>query len=101
MDHDEKSFLQIDHDIWNPGLENPTDAKAPSKLKGQHVWPFAIRLPTHTNVKDSKYPGTFKMPPSISGRTGPAFIDYRLIVTVKRPALRVNQTCVYSQLDDI
>ena len=92
---EEELFLNITHDIWNPALGHPTDDKAsPSKLKGQYSWPFSIHLPTETTVNGFKNKSLFNLPPTFTERASPAYIDYKIVVTVKRPALRVNQTYV-------
>lgn len=88
----EESFLNINHDIWNPALGHPTDDKAsPSKLKGRFSWPFSIHLPSATSVKDGKGSKNFSLPPSFSERASTAYIDYKIAVTIKRSALKINQ----------
>lgn len=90
---EEELFLNITYDIWNPALGHPTDDKAsPSKLKGQYSWPFSIHLPSETTVKGAKNKSLFNLPPTFTERASPAYIDYKIVVTVKRAALRVNQT---------
>ncbi|KAF7976619.1 hypothetical protein HWV62_2292 [Athelia sp. TMB] len=87
----EESFLDITHDIWNTTLGHPTDEKAsPSKLNGKFSWPFTIHLPGGVSSQESKGRGAFALPPSFSERASTVFIDYKIAVTIKRPALKVN-----------
>jgi hypothetical protein len=97
---EEELFLDINQDIWNPALGHPTNEKAesPSKLQGRYSWPFTIYLPAMITVKTHKTSGLFNLPPNFSEKASPAYIDYKLSVTIRRPALRVNQTCVYIHL---
>ena len=80
---DEEPFLKEEQVLWTG-----------SKLVGKHSWPFSFQLPKEVSVKDGDKPGTFRLPPNYTERASPAYIDYRLVVTVKRGFLKVNQTCV-------
>jgi hypothetical protein len=54
-------------------------------------------LPKEVFLKESDTKsGTFRLPPHFTERASPAYIDYRLVVTVKRGFLKVNQTLVTS-----
>jgi hypothetical protein len=57
------------------------------------AWPFSLKLPSETilaeTLKGEKKP--YPLPPTFTERASPAYIDYKLIVTVKKGALRVNQ----------
>ena len=102
MGQEEELFLNLTHDIWNPTLGHPTDDKAsPSKLKGRYSWPFSIHLPTETTVQGSKVKSLFSLPPTFTERASPAYVDYKIVVTVKRPALRVNQTYAAKNINSV
>ncbi|KAH9945077.1 uncharacterized protein BXZ73DRAFT_86648 [Epithele typhae] len=86
---EEIRFLEIVHELWNAKT-------ASSKPTAKQQFPFSITLPTETDVPEKgkgKQPTQiYPLPPSFSERASPAYMDYRLHVTVKRGALRVNQT---------
>jgi len=93
---EELLFLDISQDLWRPAF---TEGGKPSssKLKGRYSWPFTFTLPSEVLVSEAKFKGkqgTYYLPPTFSERASPAYIDYRLCVTIKRGALRVNQTYV-------
>lgn len=73
----------------------PDGSVVPKLEKGQYTWPFEIALPNEIEVLDRKEKKIFPLPPSFTERASPAYINYKITVTVKRPALRVNQMCVY------
>lgn len=77
-----------------PFLDLTTVLWSGSKLGGQQNWPFSITLPKETSVAETPKgtPSNYPLPPSFSERASPAYLDYKLIVTIKRGALRVNQT---------
>ncbi|TFK40190.1 hypothetical protein BDQ12DRAFT_772139 [Crucibulum laeve] len=82
---DEILFLKVDQTLWTP--------TGSSKVNGRHVWPFSFTLPKETQVKEPNgKTGMYPLPPNFSERASAAYIDYQLIVTVKRGMLRVNQT---------
>ncbi|KAL1949605.1 hypothetical protein VTO73DRAFT_8486 [Trametes versicolor] len=86
---EEIKFLDVSSDLW--------DAKsAPSKLKGKQSWPFTLTLPAECSILErskGKQPEQFyPLPPTFSERASPAYIDYKLVVTVRKSAFRVNQT---------
>lgn len=92
----EEPFLNISHDVWNTTLGHPTDDKAsPSKLQGKFSWPFRIDLPNAISLTGSgKGADTFSLPPSFSERASTTYIDYKITVKIKRPALKISQRWV-------
>ncbi len=89
---DEIRFLDITHELWN--------AKTSPKPKGKQSYPYSITLPGDAALPErgKKASQTFPLPPSFSERASPAYIDYKLVVTVKKSSLRVNQVYVPSSL---
>ncbi|KAI0359735.1 hypothetical protein OH77DRAFT_1471440 [Trametes cingulata] len=90
---DEIKYLEVSSQLW--------DAKSgPSKLTGKRSWPFAITLPEECSVPErgrGKQPQqVYPLPPTFSERASPAYIDYKLVVTVRKSAFRVNQTLATS-----
>ncbi|KAI0833624.1 hypothetical protein BC628DRAFT_1308762 [Trametes gibbosa] len=86
---DEIQFLDLSRDLW--------DAKSDStKLKGKQSWPFTLALPQECSILErgrGKQPQqSYPLPPTFSERASPAYIDYKLVVTVRKSAFRVNQT---------
>ncbi|RDX57135.1 hypothetical protein OH76DRAFT_1424761 [Lentinus brumalis] len=85
---DEIRFLDLNTVLWS-------SKTAPSKPTGKQTWPFSITLPTDTNIISERgknqHTDRYPLPPSFSERASPAYIDYRLVVTVKRSSFRVNQ----------
>ncbi|EIN09874.1 hypothetical protein PUNSTDRAFT_133646 [Punctularia strigosozonata HHB-11173 SS5] len=71
-------------------LELSQELSPAAKLKGAHSFPFKLALPTECTPKGEKQ--TWPLPPTMSERASPAYIDYKLTVVIKRGALRVNQT---------
>lgn len=86
---EEEIFLKQEHSLWTPSGKE-------SKLSGKHTWPFEFTLPTEVDVKDGELgkKSTYRLPPSFTERASPAYIDFKIIITVKRGFLRVNQTSV-------
>ncbi|KAF8905073.1 hypothetical protein CPB84DRAFT_1845155 [Gymnopilus junonius] len=82
---DEELFLKEEQTLWTG-----------SKLTGKYSWPFSFTLPKEVSVKDSDKTGIFRLPPNYTERASPAYIDYKLVVTVRRGFLKVNQTLVTS-----
>jgi hypothetical protein len=71
------------------GGNSPTS----TKLRGVYAWPFSIVLPSEVKVSEGKSKeAIYPLPSSFSERASPSYIDFRLLVTVKRSALTVNQT---------
>ena len=102
---EELAFLTISSDLW--------DNKTGGKAKGKISWPFSITLPSENAVSERPKgrADVYRLPPTFTGklpsmqsltylfleiveRASPAYIDYKLVVTVRRGALRVNQTLV-------
>ncbi|KAH9847696.1 hypothetical protein C2E23DRAFT_847726 [Lenzites betulinus] len=86
---DEIKFLDIPSELW--------DAKSEStKLKGKKSWPFSLPLPQECSIlersKGKEPQQVYPLPPTFSERASPAYIDYKLVVTVRKSAFRVNQT---------
>jgi hypothetical protein len=91
---EELIFLDISQDLWTPAYTG--SEKQSSKLKGRYSWPFNLTLPGEVLVSEGKgQQGRYHLPPTVSERASPAYIDYRLVVTVKRGTLKVNQTYVH------
>jgi len=87
---EEEVFLTEEQTLWVPSGKE-------SKLSGKHSWPFKFVLPKEVTVKESETKkGSFHLPPSWTERASPAYIDYKIIVTLKRGFMRVNQTYVCS-----
>jgi hypothetical protein len=89
---EEELFLDITESVWTPA--SPSEGK----VVGQHAFPFSITIPRDVNVAPvpKAAPKSFLLPPTFSERASPAYIDYRLFVTVRRGRLRVNKQCVPS-----
>ena len=85
---DEIRFLDITNELWN--------GKASPKPKGKQSYPYSITLPGDAAFPErgKKASQMYLLPPSFSERASPAYIDYKLVVTVKKSSLRVNQACV-------
>jgi len=86
---EELLFLDINQDLWTPASAAGGKAPPTEKLRGKHSWSFSFTLSSEVSVSEH---GTFRMPPTFTERASPSYIDYRLVVTVKRGALKVNQT---------
>lgn len=85
---DEIIFLKETQTLWTP------TAGSGSMLKGKHSWPFKFVLKREILMKEEKKDGMiYRLPPNFTERASPAYIDYKLIVTVHRGMLRVNQVC--------
>lgn len=88
---DEIIFLKETQTLWTPTAESG------SKLKGKHSWPFKFALKCEIPMKEEKKDEMiYRLPPNFTERASPAYIDYKLIVTVHRGMLRVNQVCAFS-----
>lgn len=83
---EEELFLDKTEPIWTP-----TSAKE-AKVVGTHTHAFSIAIPRDTMVAPAPKatPKRFSLPPTFSERASPAYIDYKLYVTVRRGGLRVN-----------
>jgi hypothetical protein len=82
---DEFQFLNNESELWNGGSSG--------KLKGKMTWPFSIAIPEKVEaVVEEKGPKSLhRTPPTFTERASPAYIDYKLSVTVKRGMFKVNQ----------
>ena len=87
---EEEVFLDITEPVWTPASESE------GRLVGQHRFPFSITLPRDATIAPvpQAAPKSFMLPPTFSERASPAYIDYRLFVTVRRGRLRVDKQCV-------
>jgi len=85
---DEARFLYVPNTLW--------DSKAVAKTSGRHSWPFTLALPSEISIpsKSNQANRTYKLPPSFSERASPAYIEYKVIVTVRRGLFKTNQTLV-------
>ncbi|KAJ7227371.1 hypothetical protein GGX14DRAFT_419298 [Mycena pura] len=89
---EEQMFLELDQNLW-PG---PQD-KSGKLEKGKHSWPFSFKLPKTVSPADPSAKGmSIEAPPSFSERASPAYIDYKIVATVKRGAFKPNQTLTQS-----
>ncbi|KAJ3903972.1 hypothetical protein F5879DRAFT_1010172 [Lentinula edodes] len=83
-------FLDATQEIWSP---DPKQGKSGERLQGKYALPFKFVLPkevTMTLSKNNK--AEFKLPPNFSERASPSYIDYKLIVTVRRGLFLANMT---------
>ena len=93
---DENIFLKDTQTLWTPTAESG------SKLKGKHSWPFKFVLKREVPIKEEKKVGMmYRLPPNFTERASPAYIDYKLIVTVQRGMLKVNQVCARSEFNSL
>ncbi|KAJ6507966.1 hypothetical protein C8R47DRAFT_1100150 [Mycena vitilis] len=83
---EEQLFLDLSQGLWPPSND-----KAGKLAKGKYFWPFSFALPAKVSPVDAKGL-VIDAPPSFSERASPAYIDYKIIVTVKRGAFKPNQT---------
>ena len=70
----------------------PDGSNVTKLAKGRYSWPFSLTLPAEVEVQDQKMKKRFLLPTSFSERASTAYLDYKLIVTVKRGLLKVNHT---------
>lgn len=90
MGQEDEVFHEEKRELWS-------SAGSSAKLSGQHSWPFALTLPTEIEAAVGSRGAAkerFPLPPSFSERASPAYIDYKVIVTVRRGGLRVNNVYV-------
>lgn len=93
---EEDEFLNIENELWNPSVPLPNGSKVSKLEKGTYSWPFLITLPCEVEVLDGKLKKGFPLPATFSERASVGYLDYKLTVTIKRKALRVNKTLVTS-----
>ncbi|KAG5636658.1 hypothetical protein H0H81_007277 [Sphagnurus paluster] len=85
LGEDEISFLELKKPLWIP-------PKANTKLSGKHSWPFDILLPKEVSVPGGgNVAKTYRLPPNFSEKGGVVYIDYRLVVTVRRGTFKANR----------
>ncbi|KAF9223898.1 hypothetical protein BS17DRAFT_795942 [Gyrodon lividus] len=89
---DEEIFLKSEKELWTPSMPLPDGSKVSKFGKGKYSWPFSLVLPTEVEVQDQKTKTKFPLPATFSERASAGYLDYKLIITIKRGALRVNQT---------
>ncbi|GLB40289.1 hypothetical protein LshimejAT787_0801600 [Lyophyllum shimeji] len=84
---EENRFLEMSETLWTPSGTS-------AKLNGRHSWPFNITLPREVamSVTKGREGRKYRLPPNFTEKASPAYIDYRLVVTIKRSTFRVNQT---------
>ncbi|THH08878.1 hypothetical protein EW145_g2410 [Phellinidium pouzarii] len=85
-----EAFVDLSTTLWSPTPSSP-------KLSGSLVWPFSLTLPKEAMVSISSKdpPKSYPLPPTFSERASPAYIDYKITITVKRGMFKVNQTFAY------
>ncbi|KAH7884480.1 hypothetical protein F5I97DRAFT_1929339 [Phlebopus sp. FC_14] len=95
---EEQLFLKMEKELWTPSLPLPDGTKVSKFGKGNYSWPFELTLPNEVEVQDQNVKKDFHLPSTFSERASAGYLDYKLIVTVKRGVLRVNQalTTVFS-----
>ncbi|KAH0832895.1 hypothetical protein J3R83DRAFT_11847 [Lanmaoa asiatica] len=89
---EEQLFLNSETDLWTSSMPLPDGSKVAKFAKGKYSWPFSLTLPTEVEVQDQKTKRKFPLPTSFSERASTGYVDYRLIITVKRGMLRVDKT---------
>ncbi|KZS92448.1 hypothetical protein SISNIDRAFT_455645 [Sistotremastrum niveocremeum HHB9708] len=84
-----RDFLNSSTTVWDLSKGDPNDAHKPAtaKLRGAYSWPFSFSLPTTVDIPTSSGNTTFPLPQTYKGL---AHIAYRLVVTVGRGRLRVD-----------
>ncbi|KIJ12780.1 hypothetical protein PAXINDRAFT_117723 [Paxillus involutus ATCC 200175] len=88
---EEDTFLKMEKELWTPSMPLPDGSKVSKFGKGKYLWPFSLALPTEVQVQDQKVIKKFPLPATFSERASAGYLDYKLIVTVKRGTFRVNQ----------
>ncbi|KAH9928377.1 uncharacterized protein B0H18DRAFT_1157817 [Fomitopsis serialis] len=86
---EEERFLYVSQTLWSG-----KDPSANTLPTGRSSWPFEITLPeeiTRTSRVKASSP-TCPLPPSFSEKGSPAYIDYKLVATVRRGLFKSNQT---------
>ncbi|KAF5391540.1 hypothetical protein D9757_002499 [Collybiopsis confluens] len=83
-------FLNTTQPLWSP---DPRQGKTGERLEGNRALAFKFILPKEVTISLPKNKtATFKLPPNFSERASPSYIDYKLIVTVKRGMFQANIT---------
>jgi hypothetical protein len=104
---EELTFMTVSKDLW----DTKVSGKAP---KGKASWPFSLTLPSEAIAGDKPKARAqpYRLPPTFSGklshqstsnlaydihapeRASPVYVDYKLVVTIRRGAFKVNQLYV-------
>jgi hypothetical protein len=94
---EEEVFLDKTEQVWTPA------SASEGKVVGQHTYPFSIPIPRDTTIAPTPKaaPKRFSLPPSFTERASPAYIDYKVYVTVRRGGLRLNNRCVHLPLSRV
>ncbi|KAI9568203.1 hypothetical protein HD554DRAFT_2022523 [Boletus coccyginus] len=94
MSQEEQLFIDTETDLWTPSMPLPDGSKVSKITKGKYYWPFSFTLPAEVEVQDQKTKKKFPLPSSFSERASMAYLDYKLVVTVKHGLFTGNQTLV-------
>ncbi|KZT01403.1 uncharacterized protein LAESUDRAFT_731262 [Laetiporus sulphureus 93-53] len=88
---EETSFLHIPQTLWDGKISSS------AKLSGKQSWPFSISIPAEASMvgKDKR---AYPLPPSFSERASPVYIEYKLVLTLRRGVLRADRTLATSIL---
>lgn len=87
--------------MGNPRVSSSSQDRFRDKLEGKYSWPFSITLPssvtfTEKQMKEFQVSGEERLPPSLKATGGFSFIDYQVVVEVKRSgAFRSGSSYVY------
>ncbi|KAJ7094274.1 hypothetical protein C8R44DRAFT_645459, partial [Mycena epipterygia] len=84
---EEQVFLDLNQELW-PAIGDGSGGKL---AKGTYSWPFTFTLPTEVSPADAKSM-VISAPPSFYEQASPAYIDYRIVATIKRGVFQVKQT---------
>lgn len=87
---EEARFLHLPATLW----DGKSTTSAVAKPTGKQSWPFSLALPSEIALpgKGKRASQTYILPPSFSERASPAYVEYKVIVTVRRGLFRANQT---------
>ncbi|KAF5360495.1 hypothetical protein D9756_004927 [Leucocoprinus leucothites] len=86
---EEEIFLSLKETLWT---SHAAGAGSSRKLKGLSKWSFNFILPKEVGVVGPHgRKGFYQLPPSFSERASPAYLDYRIVVKIRRGGLRVSQ----------
>lgn len=85
--------------LWslNPTSSQSQQGPTSSKLKGNYVWPYSVKLPDKVTIPSPSKGATtseYSLPPSFTERASPAYLEYKITVTFRRGFLRSNSTLV-------
>jgi hypothetical protein len=86
---EEEVFLDKTETVWTPASSQE------GKVVGAHTHAFSISIPRDAEISPAPKapPKRFALPPAFTERASPAYIDYKLCVTVRRGGLRINDRC--------